>query len=216
MEEGISNSVVTVSAMKNVMWKGELEGKVKLDTIVPRKGLYGIGPLAFLKGEILVNDGLTYVSKVVSPNEMKVDVLPEAQAPFFVYGHVTSWREQKLPKSVIDMLSLEKALNDLFKDINEPLIFKLKGRVKSAEIHIQNLPDNTKVSSPKEAHQGQVNYSLEDEIVEMIGFYSRAHHGVFTHHDSNMHIHLMTQDKQKMGHLDGLEIGKMKLYLPKK
>jgi acetolactate decarboxylase len=29
-------------------------------------------------------------------------------------------------------------------------------------------------------------------------------------------MHLITKDESKMGHLDELEIGQMKLYLPKK
>lgn len=31
-------------AMKNVMWKGELQGVIDLDTISNRDGLYGLGP----------------------------------------------------------------------------------------------------------------------------------------------------------------------------
>lgn len=215
-ENSYNNVVVSVSAMRNVMWKGELEGKIKLDTISQRKGLYGIGPLAFLKGEILIYNGLTYVSTVIDTTNMNVEVVPEVEAPFFVYGYVSAWKEQDLPESVVDMVSLEKQLDNLFKEINEPLVFKLKGKVELAKIHIQNLPDNTNVSSPKEAHQGQVNYTIEGETVEMIGFYSREHQGVFTHHDSNMHIHLITQNKKQMGHLDDFNIRsyQLKLYVP--
>lgn len=86
----------------------------------------------------------------------------------------------------------------------------------SATIHIQNLPEGTKVSSPQEAHQGQTNYELFNENVEIVGFFSTQHKGVFTHHDSYVHMHLITKDESKMGHVDELEIRKLKLYLPKK
>ncbi|MBT3819061.1 MAG: alpha-acetolactate decarboxylase, partial [Lentimicrobiaceae bacterium] len=41
---------------------------------------------------------------------------------------------------------------------------------------------------------------------------------VFTHHDSNVHMHLITTDRRKMGHLDKVLFGSgdIKLYLPKK
>lgn len=82
-------------------------------------------------------------------------------------------------------------------------------------MHLVNLPTNTKVSSPADAHQGQVNFKLKQEFVEMIGFFSTEHKGVFTHHDSNMHIHLITEDESKMGHLDSVDLDttKCKLFL---
>lgn len=65
------------------------------------------------------------------------------------------------------------------------------GTVASAVIHIQNLPLGTKVSSPEEAHQGQRNYLIEEESVEVVGFFSTKHQGVFTHHNSFVHMHLI-------------------------
>jgi len=70
------------------------------------------------------------------------------------------------------------------------------------------------VSSPAEAHQGQTNYYLNNEEVEIVGFFSTEHQGVFTHHDSFLHMHLITKDKSLMGHLDELELDKVTLYLP--
>jgi acetolactate decarboxylase len=71
------------------------------------------------------------------------------------------------------------------------------------------------VSSPAEAHQNQVSYQLNNEQVEVIGFFSTEHKAVFTHHDSFLHMHLLTADKSKIGHLDEALFGKgIKLYLP--
>ena len=83
-------------------------------------------------------------------------------------------------------------------------------------IHVQNLPEGTKVSSPEEAHQGQTNFTLKNEQVEIVGFFSTEHQGIFTHHDSYLHMHLLTTDESKMGHLDQVESTEMKLYLPRR
>jgi acetolactate decarboxylase len=72
------------------------------------------------------------------------------------------------------------------------------------------------VSSPDEAHKGQINYELKNEQAYIVGFFSTVHKAIFTHHDTFLHLHLMTTDKQKMGHLDEVlfKKGTMKLYLP--
>lgn len=207
--------VKIVAAMKNVMWKGELGPKIKLDTISNKKGLYGLGPLSYLSGELLINNGKSYVSKVNPDSSMRVEQSEQATAPFFVYTHVNDWNQMNLPRAIKTIQGLEQFIDEQTQDFKRPFAFKLKGEIDSAIIHVQNLPKGSKVSSPAEAHQGQVNYDLENEQVEIVGFFSTEHQGIFTHHDSYLHMHLITQDEQKMGHLDQLAIKKMRLFLPK-
>jgi acetolactate decarboxylase len=206
------------SAMRNVMWKGELGPAIQLDTIRQQEGLYGLGPLTYLRGELLIKDGKKYVSRVISDTSMLVEQAPNLAAPFFVYTHVKEWETVALPDSIRDIPSLEAFLDQQSQDRKRPFAFKLKGKVKEAKIHIQNLPEGSTVSSPKEAHQGQTNYPLKNEAVEIIGFFSTEHQGIFTHHDSFVHLHLITQDEKWMGHLDevSFKARNMTLFLPLK
>ena len=206
--------VKVVGAMKNVMWNGALEGSIDLDTISDKNGLYGLGPESFLTGELLIIDGKIYLSKVTSDSTMSVQKTMDVSAPFFVYANVTEWEEANLPESVKTIPELEKFLDEKTTDFKRPFAFKLTGQVAKADIHIVNLPEGSTVSSPDEAHRGQINYSLNNENATIIGFFSTEHKAVFTHHDSFLHMHLLTEDENKMGHLDELEIGTMKLYLP--
>lgn len=215
-ETGTYSDIRIVGAMKNVMWKGELGSSIKLDTISDKNGLYGLGPVRYLTGELLINNGKSYVSKVTSDSTMTVEKTFNTSAPFFVYGKITEWDEMELPANIKTIQDLEKFIDNKTTEFKRPFTFKLVGQVSRAIIHIQNLPEGTKVSSPAEAHQGQTNYNIENEDAEIIGFFSTEHKGVFTHHDSFSHMHLITKDESKMGHLDELEIGEMKLYLPKK
>lgn len=205
-----------VGAMKNVMWKGELGGSINLDTISNKKGLYGLGPESYLTGELLINNGNSYVSKVTSDSTMTVEKRFDVSAPFLVYANVTEWNEIELDSNIKTIQDIEKLIDQKTSKFKRPFAFKLTGKIAKAIIHIQNLPKGTKVSSPKEAHQGQTNYELKDEEALIIGFFSTEHKGIFTHHDSNIHLHLITKDESKMGHLDEVEIENMKLYLPKK
>ena len=202
-------------AMKNVMWKGELEGRIHLDTISDKNGLYGLGPLSHLKGELFIKNGESYVSKVISDSTMSVEKKFDVSAPFFVYGNVNEWDVSELPPEVQTIKELEQFIDKKTIDYKRPFVFKIIGEISNAIIHIQNLPEGTKVSSPKEAHTGQIKYNIGNELVEIIGFFSTQHHGVFTHHDSNVHMHLITASEDKMGHLDEVRCKKMKLYLPK-
>lgn len=209
------SDIKIVGAMKNVMWKGQLGPSINLDTISDKTGLYGLGPLSHLGGELLINNGISYVSTVNSDSSMRVEKSYDLGAPFFVYTQVKEWNEIALPPEIKTINDVEQFIDEKSKDYKRPFAFKLIGDVSSANIHIQNLPRGTKVSSPEEAHQGQFNYNLSNEEVQIIGFFSTEHQGVFTHHDSFLHMHLITKDESKMGHLDELEIGTMKLYLPK-
>lgn len=212
--EGSDTQVQIVGAMKNVMWQGQLQGQITLDTIADKKGLYGLGPQSYLSGELLINNGKSYLSKVTSDSTMAVVQNYEVEAPFFVYANVTNWQEFGLPGQLKTIKDLEAHIDSLTKDWPRPFAFKLAGKAKSAAIHIQNLPPGTKVSSPAEAHQGQTNYTLENTEVAIIGFFSTEHKGIFTHHDSFLHMHLITKDESQMGHLDSLNIQQMSLFLP--
>lgn len=209
------NDVKVVGAMKDVMWKGELESSIDLDTISNRKGLYGLGPQSFLTGELLINDGQSYVSKVTSDSTMIVEKNFGVSAPFFVYANVDEWEEIKLPANIRTMNDLENFIEENTTEYERPFAFKLNGKVANTIIHILDLPEGNKVSSPEEAHQGQINYKLKNENAEIVGFFSTEHKGIFTHHDSFLHMHLITENESKMGHIDELEIDKMKLYIPK-
>ena len=211
-----THGVKIVGQMKNVMWKGQLYGTIDLDSISNKTNLYGLGPVEYLAGEILVLDGKSYKSTVVSDTRMDVAETFEIKAPFFGYANISRWTKQTLPDSVQTLPQLESYLNRVTGNSSRPFMFKLTGTVEQATIHIVNLPKGTNVSSPDEAHNGQVSYQLANESSEIIGFFSTEHKGIFTHHDTYLHTHLITADRHKMGHLDKLLLkkGTVKLYLP--
>lgn len=211
-----TNTVKIVGQMKNVMWKGQLYGNINLDTIANKTNLYGLGPVEFLSGEILIIDGKSYKSTVTSDSTMIVEETYDIKAPFFGYANISKWTEQTLPDSIQTIQQLETYLNKVSKNSPRPFMFKLTGTVEQATIHIVNLPKGSKVSSPDEAHKGQKNYELQNEQADIIGFFSTEHKAIFTHHDTFLHMHLITSDRQKMGHLDEVLFKKetMKLYLP--
>ena len=204
-------------AMSKVMWEGKLAGNIDLDTIRQKENLYGIGPVEYLKGEILIMDGQSYIANVVNDTSMLVQKAFNAKAPFFVYATVRHWIEHALPKNINSIKQLESYLLDVHNSSGkEAFVFRIRAKVDQASIHLVNLPPGKAVQSPDDAHAGQINYTLQNREVEIIGFFSTKHKGVFTHHDTFLHMHLITADKTMMGHLDSITFSSdpVKLYLP--
>ncbi len=214
----LENEVKIVGQMKNVMWKGQLHGTISLDTISNKEHLYGLGPVEYLAGEILILDGKSFKSTVVTDSTMKVEETFHIKAPFFGYANISNWSEYRLPDSIQTIQQLEHYLQKITISAPRPFMFKLKGTVQEASIHIVNLPKGSKVSSPDDAHKGQTNYKLLNTPSEILGFFSTDHKTIFTHHDTYLHMHLITTDRQKMGHLDAVlfKRGTMTIFLPER
>ena len=205
--------VTIVGSMRATLTEGKLTGAVATDTL-DTGGLYGLGPAAYLRGEVLVLDGVGYRSRVAGPDSMVVEATLDLHPPFFVYTHQYEWYEYTVPAQVRTLPKLLDYLDRLTEDRLRPFVFRLAGPVVKADIHVQNLPEGTVPRTPEEAHRGQQNYTLRDRDVDMLGFFSTTHQGVFTHHDSYGHVHLITRERDLMGHVDSVRFGEqIKLYL---
>lgn len=200
--------VKVVGAMNEVMWKGKLSGTIDLDTLSNQQHLFGLGPVEYLTGEILIVDGNAYKSSLLPDSTMKVEETYALKAPFFAYANITNWTQVILPDSIQSTQQFEQFLERTTKKQSRPFFFRFSGEIKQATIHVVNLPEGATVTSPKDAHQGQRNFVLSHQHVEIIGFFSTAHKGIFTHHDTYLHMHLITSDKQMMGHLDDVRFNK--------
>ena len=75
----------------DVAWR--LEGKIATDSL-NNNTAYGIGPIEYLKGEILLFEGQTYVSKVIDSLQHKVEQTTSSRAPFFVAHNKWSKRNK--------------------------------------------------------------------------------------------------------------------------
>jgi acetolactate decarboxylase len=191
-------------AMKNVMRKGQLYATINLDTLSNKQHLYGIGPMEYLKGEIMLWDGHAYAATICNDSSITVKESYNIKAPFFAYTHIVNQEPMRLPDSVKDLASLEGYLVQECKDSSMPYFFCMEGQIDSAHIHVMNLPEGTKVNRPEDAQQGRRSYSLKATPVYILGFFSLHHKTIFTHHDTFLHLHLMSRDKKWLGHLDAL------------
>ena len=206
------SSVKVVGEMRDVMWKGELKGKIATDSL-NNKETYGLGPMEFLKGEIVLFEGQSFVSKVVDSISHEVFRTPSAKAPFFVYTKNSKLKGIELKPANYSLKGIEEYINTSYKEYDQPLLIRIDGVFDEIKLHNVNLPEGKKVSSPDEAHQGLIQYDFKNISGSLIAFFSRNHRAIFTHHDSFFHAHFISDDRKVLGHIDETQINFSKVTL---
>lgn len=207
-----------VGEMRSVMRDGDLSGTIDLQRLSKRKHLYALGPVEGLKGEITIWDGKPSIAQV-RDGAIGVSESFEFKACFLVYAQVASWQEVPIPYEIKDEKQLAEFVPEAAKKlgigVKRPFPFAVKATPKKVTFHVVNKTDDGPHS--REKHDAiKVRFAVEDAAVRLVGFYSESHHGVFTHHDSNVHIHVISEDGKQSGHVDAIRLLKGgTLLLPK-
>lgn len=208
------NKVHIAGALRDIMHKNDVSTKVYLDTL-PDQHLYAVGALDSLRGEILIEDGKPYISMADSASAVSLSNASHEGAALLVYANVNEWQSMGLPDSIRNMADLERLLTTIVQQQNltEPLPFRLEGIASALDYHIiRNAPGATTHEEKKKASYSAV---LTNTQVEITGFYSGHHQGVFTHMNTKMHMHMRNDPATVMGHVEALELGSgMKLFIP--
>ena len=205
-------------ALKNMMRKGDISSKVELKDFENIEHFYALGATENLKGEIQIFDSEPFISNVVD-STLAFDNSFNKKATLLVYASVDKWNSFKIPENIVTYKELEIYISQTAKDnqikVDKPFPFLLEGKPKYIDWHVINWKNgDTEHSHEKHINSG-LNGRLNNKQVEMLGFYSDSHHAVFTHHTTNMHIHLKTVDNKIAGHVDDLNLEKgMILKLP--
>ncbi|KAA3640098.1 MAG: decarboxylase [Bacteroidetes bacterium] len=205
-------------ALKQIMHQGDISAKANLQDFNYTKNLYALGAVENLKGEIQIFDGKPFIS--VGLEEMVlIKNTFDLNATLFVYTTVKKWHSFEVPDNISSYEDFEQYVEETAKtygiDTDKPFPFLLEGNANSIDWHVINWKDgDTEHSHHKHITSGP-HGTLTETIVEILGFYSKSHHAIFTHHTTNMHMHFKTADETLAGHLDGLTLGKgMTLKLP--
>ena len=215
-----ANKVVIAGSLSQIM-QDDLTAKAELSTLKDEPDVYAIGAMEGLKGEIqILGSKALYSRKGIDGEMLEMDSTYLANAAMLVYTRVPEWQEYEIPKAI---LTLEQFDNWLYStaskaghNMDEPLPFLVHGFPRKLNWHI--IDWNPSIGS--HSKQNHINSGIQGVFVEeetdIIGFYSRNHKGVFTHHDSNMHMHFVLDNEKLAGHVDQVLFGPyMILKLPK-
>lgn len=216
--QGITIPVEYAGALKNIMRKGDLSANIDLATLRDKPGLFALGALTDLKGEVLVLGSEPYMASV-RQDSLRIDQTFDRSATLLVYSMVEKWEQQAVPIQVRTKADLEaylvKAAKEQGINTDAPYPFRLIGKVASVDWHVINWKEGDREHSHEKHISSGLHGTLVDTAVEILGFYSEHHRAVFTHHTTNIHMHFKTADGQIVGHADDLELAAgMQLLLP--
>ena len=212
-------SVQHAGALKNMMHKGDLSTNISLDELKDKKHLYALGAMTNLKGEIQIFDGIAYNS-VVDMDTLRIDNSFEKDAALLVYAQVEAWDSVPISATIVARQDLESFIVEQAKEkginINAPFPFLLEGTFKSIEWHVINWKDGDTEHSHEKHIKSGLYGTLHDIPAQMLGFYSKKHTGIFTHHTADTHIHFKLNNEKISGHADNVEVSNsVVLKLPK-
>jgi acetolactate decarboxylase len=205
-------------ALKMIMHQGDLSSQIALKELKEKKALYALGAVENLKGEILIWDSRPFVSYVDRAN-VSIDRSFEKNAVLLVYTQVKKWKKIHIPAAVKSYKGLETFVEETARkngiDTEKPFPFLMDGRIVNLQWHVIDWKEGDREHSHEKHKKAGLSGSRRGEEVEVVGFYSKKHHGIFTHFSTNMHLHFKTKDSKLSGHLDDLIIdGRVFLLLP--
>lgn len=186
---------------------GEASATITISDLGDLSGVSAVGPVADLDGEITLLDGQVFVTRL-RDGELVTRADADAPAAFLVWARVDGWQDPvALGASLADHTELEQRVETLARsagvDVSKPFPFRIEGVVDAMAWHV--LSPLEPGHSDGHHLDAALKLKTEDEPVELIGFFSRSHQGVFTHRDAHAHIHVVTDDRHT-GHVDAIAL----------
>jgi acetolactate decarboxylase len=198
--------------LREMMMDNEISAKIDLKRLKRLPHLYALGAVENLGGEISIVDSKVMITRVKSDTIVSESTY-DVKATLLVYSQVERFRSVELDQSN-DVKSLEVFLRNVAHErkLVQPFAFMVKGTAVDVKFHV--------ISGSSEDHTNHsasgFKSGYKDEVIELLGFYSEQHQGVFTHHGSNMHIHLINRKTGMTAHVDEFEMkANSKLFIPK-
>jgi acetolactate decarboxylase len=170
---------------KRMMHTENVAGSVDLATAISGEHVYGVGALANAAGEITVYDGKAYLSYGKNGINTVTHEVPEnEQAMLLVSARVEEWREIMVPADMPDhelyLFVLDQAERD-GPSTDAPFPFLIEGLVRDLTWHVIDGPAPESERHGVHAFIKRLIEKNREASVSLIGFFSAAIQGTFTH-----------------------------------
>ncbi len=196
-------------AMREVLAKGKTEGRVRLRDFAGSKGVYAIGALAGLNGEVTILDGEVWVSRVrESRADCRLLEANDTQATLLVMARVSRWTEHPITEDVSaeNMEAFIKGVaEEAGLDVSRPFPFLVEGPFAKLDAHIAN--GMCPMRADPNSDQAPIRFHLDAVRGTLVGLHALGQEGVLTHHGSKTHVHVVIGgDQPQMGHVESIEL----------
>jgi acetolactate decarboxylase len=210
--ESLTPSVTINGALREIMHMGRTQRRVDLAPLINQKGLFGLGALENLSGEVTLWDGQLWLS---TPDDNGGAVAGQHAATtdgatLLVTSVVTKWQKRTVTEAVsfaaLDDY-IEREARAAGVNVKEPFPFRIEGTPSRLDWHVI---DGSKIPTNAHGHEAHIRTAIKGNLngkaVRIIGFYSPKHHTIFTHHNTNTHAHVISMDSAVTGHVDHLTL----------
>lgn len=200
---------------RHMMHTGETGGTIVLDTL-NAPSAWGVGATAGLRGEVVIRDGAVLVSR---GDDTQARVTPpEAgeEAVILAYGTVTDWQTVDIPHDMTpDRLShfIELQAQSLGLDLGGGFPIRVNGAFPQLVWHVVTgeAPAHGAQGGHGGGHansqSGMNRYDETGASGEVIGVYTGAAlEGIASHPDERVHLHFVSADGTRSGHVDEITI----------
>lgn len=205
----------------DIIQEGDLSANVSLDSLMEIKGLYAIGPIEGLMGEVTIYDGQASIARMDGDVPVFTSYAEDVSAIFLAYGVNSEWVEMEIPHDIYGLVELEGFVKERLvanlQDKEKPFIFRIQGMVDSLDYHIIYKQDDAP-HDMAEHQKAKQRFSMSDKEVKLLGFWAdQEGEGVYTHPGYRTHVHFMTEDPMASGHIDDIHLkAGATLFLPKR
>jgi acetolactate decarboxylase len=219
-----------VGAQKDIFVSGKASSVVSLEDLAGHKGLYAMGPIDGLDGEITIFDSKPYITQVRGSDYVLEKTFKHG-AFFLVWTEQTAWKDVPVPGTVKGYVDLQNFVKIQAQaegiDVTKPFPFLLAGMPVEIKWHINVDRTEGKPITKELFVRSKAPFVTKNEPVDIIGFYSDPHVGVFLAEyapaikegsgiKNAIHIHLVSRTSKAAGHIDDITLGdSMVLRLPK-
>ncbi len=210
-----------VGAQKDVFKTGKAASVVSLEELAGRKGLYAMGPIDGLDGEITIFDSKPYITQVRGKDFVMDNTLKHG-AFFLVWTEQARWKDVPVPDTVkgyVDVQNFVKAQAQAAGiDTTKPFPFLLSGTPVEIKWHINVDRTEGKPITKESFFKSKQPFTTKNEPVDIIGFYAEHYDGIFltkytpvikegSGMENAIHIHLVSRASKAAGHIDDLTLG---------
>jgi acetolactate decarboxylase len=216
-------------AQSTIFKTGKAAGALSIGSLEKRACLYAIGPVEALDGEITVFDSQPHVSRARGSSYV-VERSWNDQAIFLAWSSQRTWRDIPVPDDVRGYLDLQdfvkSAASSAGLDVGKPFPFLLAGAPSEIRWHINVDRTEGRPIDRELFARSKASFVLRNEQVDIVGFYSERHAGVFiskyapavtpeSGRTNAIHIHFISRASDATGHIDDITMdGGMVLRLP--
>lgn len=200
-------------ALHEIMAEQKTEARVRIAEASAGPHTFGVGVLAELRGEVTILDDVAWIARPSGDGTASVSSQPvrDAQdgAALLVVADVESWRELTIVDDVqwgeLDTYLAAQVEAHGFA-AQEPVPVVIRGPFADLRWHVLAGPAPSAADDHAAHLEGAITGRIPAASVPttLVGFFSRRHAGVFTHHDSYSHFHVVSAGDRVAAHVDGV------------